>query len=85
MNSFLENRPVAARKDGTVPPSKPAPGFHTLIPQESPPKPKADPAPASAAETDALPQIELVQNGGKIERIIVTCTCCKRIEMQCQY
>ena len=31
------------------------------------------------------PQIELVTHDGKIQRIIITCTCCKRIELECGY
>jgi hypothetical protein len=86
MNSFLENRPVAARKDGAPKSHRMEPGFHTLVPKDAAStKPKADAMPALAAETEALPQIEVVQNGTKVERIIVTCTCCKRIELQCQY
>ncbi len=38
-------------------------------------------------ESEALdaPQIELVQDNGVVQRIIVTCTCCKRIEIECEY
>jgi len=31
------------------------------------------------------PQIELISLEGKIQRIVITCTCCKRIELECQY
>lgn len=31
------------------------------------------------------PQVELVQENGKVQRIVVTCTCCKRIEIECEY
>jgi hypothetical protein len=31
------------------------------------------------------PQIELVQENGTVQRIIVTCTCCQRIEIECEY
>jgi hypothetical protein len=85
MNSFLENRPLAARKAGSAALSKSEPGFRSLVTHESAPKPDAPPKPAPAAETEPTPQIELIENEGRIERIIVTCTCCKRIELQCQY
>jgi len=42
-------------------------------------------ATVSEAQSETEPRIELIQNGGKVERIIVTCTCCNRIELQCQY
>ena len=90
MNSFLENRPVSIRTAG-MPPAIPKsePGFHSLIPHDATfkptPTPVSAPTPAPRAETEPVPQVELVQNGGKVERIIVTCTCCNRIELQCQY
>ena len=38
-------------------------------------------------EPDLLdaPQIELAEENGRVQRIIVTCTCCKRIELECEY
>jgi len=85
MNSFLENRPVAASKNGVIAAPKSEPGFHTLFPQKAPAKPDSDANPAPQAAPEAAPSVELVENGGKVERIIVTCTCCKRIELQCEY
>jgi hypothetical protein len=88
MNSFLENRPLAARnrKEGSISARKSEPGFHSLAPQgAAAPAPTSAPKPPPAAETEAMPQVELIENGGRVERIIVTCTCCNRIELQCQY
>jgi hypothetical protein len=85
MNSFLENRPIAARKEGTIAPLRGQPGFQSLIPQDTAVKTNPEKKSAPQAETAASPQIELVQNGGKVDRIIVTCTCCNRIELKCQY
>jgi hypothetical protein len=31
------------------------------------------------------PQIELVEERGQVRRIIVTCKCCERIEIECEY
>lgn len=31
------------------------------------------------------PQIELVEENGVVQRIVVTCTCCRRIEIECEY
>ena len=31
------------------------------------------------------PRIELVEENGRAQRIIVICTCCKRIEIECEY
>ena len=88
MNSFLENRPVAVRTDGKyTPPPKTEAGFHAFIPQDAPAAAKPAPAPMAPppAEMDNPPRVELVQNDGKVERIIVTCSCCNRIELQCKY
>ena len=38
-----------------------------------------------AGERLEAPQIELVQEGGVVRRIVVTCTCCQRIELECEY
>jgi hypothetical protein len=37
---------------------------------------------APARET---PEIEVIQENGKIRRIVVTCKCCERIELECDY
>lgn len=31
------------------------------------------------------PTVELITNGGRIEKVIVTCACCRRIELNCTY
>ena len=31
------------------------------------------------------PTVELITDGGRIEKIIVTCPCCRRIELNCTY
>jgi hypothetical protein len=40
---------------------------------------------ANASPDEADPQIELVNRDGSVDRIVITCTCCKRIELQCEY
>jgi len=85
MNSFLENRPLVGRKDVVTTSVQPEPGFQPLFSPNAPLRAQAETMPAAEKETEASPRIELVQNGGKLERIIVTCTCCNRIELQCQY
>jgi len=83
MNSLLENRPLATgRTAGFATAPKAETAFRPLF------SPAAKPAPAGGAGAEVgqdEPNIELVQNGGKVERIIVTCTCCKRIELKCEY
>jgi hypothetical protein len=42
---------------------------------------------AEAAERPRLeePQVEIVEDGGKVRRIVVTCTCGEKIEIECEY
>ena len=48
---------------------------------------KADPnkTPAEPAIAGLSPHIDLVKQGDKIVRIIVTCTCGERTEIECLY
>ena len=87
MNSFLDNR-SATKADGNSTTAKPGAGFQSLLSREAQAsRTPADfqPLPASKAETEPVPQVELVESGGKVDRIIITCTCCNKIELQCQY
>jgi hypothetical protein len=79
MNNFLENRPVIGRNDVNMVASQPQTGFQAMFAAKT----EVEIEPAAEAET--TPMIELVRNAGKVDRIIVTCTCCNRIELQCQY
>jgi len=83
MNSFLDNRPSVASKTGVIPQPKAEPIFQPMFAGGS--QPQARPEPVSKPDGEAGPRVEFVQNGGKVERIVVTCTCCNRIELQCQY
>jgi hypothetical protein len=40
---------------------------------------------ASFENTAANPNIEIVKQGDKVTRLIVTCTCGERIEIECLY
>jgi hypothetical protein len=40
---------------------------------------------ASESERREAPQVELVEEEGKVRRIVVTCTCCEKIEIECEY
>lgn len=44
----------------------------------------ANAAAESNEDLDA-PVIELIQEAGKVSKIVVTCTCCRRIELECEY
>jgi hypothetical protein len=45
------------------------------------PVPVTDESPAGVGE----PTLEVVRNGDKVEKLIVTCSCCRRIELDCSY
>lgn len=84
MNSFLDNRNTAPRTGSAVLTApKPESSFKPLFVA------KGAEQPAQQAASDKEPgdgsQIELVQTNGRVERIIVTCSCCNRIELECKY
>jgi hypothetical protein len=82
MESFLQNRTVLTKANGSE--MKPADsGFHTLLQPPAPGATLSQADPSGQDETE--PQVELVNQDGRIERIVVTCTCCKRIELRCEY
>jgi hypothetical protein len=58
------------------------------IPEEAlnAPPPPADGLRVAPFETGAAsPNIEIVKQGEKVTRLIVTCTCGERIEIECLY
>lgn len=84
MQSFLSSRPVL-KSDKAPTTGEPEPGFQPLYTpgrKESLDKPEAA---GIAAGPLSEPRIEVVNGDGRINRIIVTCTCCKRIELDCEY
>lgn len=83
MISFLENRPVHGSVNAPASRAENATGFQPLMPSDLA-RPAVDRV-EDAHQAEAAPQIELVRNGGRIERIIVTCSCCNRIELDCRY
>jgi len=55
-------------------------------PRLSPAAPAGDAAPlASFAAPAALSDIEVVKQGDRVTRLIVTCSCGERIEIECVY
>ncbi len=52
----------------------------------SPAAPAADAAPLAPFATAAAgPEIEVVKQGDRVARLIVTCACGERIEVECVY
>jgi hypothetical protein len=52
------------------------------ISQLSAPGAASRPAEPARLET---PQVEIIEENGKVRRIVVTCTCCEKIEIECEY
>jgi hypothetical protein len=57
-----------------------APPLHSAHHAHRAPVPGAGAPPASAG-----PQVEVVKQGDKVLRLIVTCSCGERIEVECLY
>ncbi len=90
LQDFLADRPSVT--SGSTPPPIPAAredAFQPLFATRA----SELPSTAGARRIEAIPeqelldapQIELVEENGVVQRIIVTCTCCKQIELECEY
>ena len=78
IQSFLSNRPTAApSRGGLSEPSNPG-GFQRLF--EGAPQAEAGGRPRLDA-----PQVEVIEENGRVASIVVTCRCCERIEIACRY
>jgi hypothetical protein len=54
-------------------------------PQSGPARPLAATVRPAAGEDDHGPNIEVVKQGDKVIRLIVTCSCGERMEVECLY
>lgn len=68
--------PAISRGGGEFQPMSPA-RFGALAAPAAPPVPERPRL--------AEPQVEIIEDGGKVHRIVVTCTCCEKIEIECEY
>lgn len=84
MQSFLTSRPVL-KIDKASATGDTQPGFQPLYTPGRKESVDKQEAAGISSEPLAEPQVEVVSDDGRIERIIVTCTCCKRIELSCEY
>jgi hypothetical protein len=76
MKPFLSNRP---RHDQPRAERDPAAGTGLMRLHE------AHAAAGSHANPSAGPSVECVKHDGKVVRLIITCSCGERIEVDCQY
>lgn len=89
MESFLQNRPSLATTARFTQPSERSGDFQPFLrPSLSPDKSSVVTSgidnSQSGHEGDE-PKIELVNREGCVERIVITCSCCKQIELECEY
>jgi hypothetical protein len=84
MQNFLTGRSQHAAEKTARPAAASALGFHPLVAPAlaSAAAERAEPAPTA---DEMEPRVELVQTEGQIRRIVVTCACCRRIELECEY
>ncbi len=79
IQSFLSNRATASPlRGGLQEPSSPG-GFQRLF-EGAPETGDRDGKP----HLDA-PQVEVIEENGRVVSIVVTCRCCERIEIACRY
>jgi len=80
LQPFLANRATATGKTGGVP--QPATGetFQRLFGDTE----RTASADSQHNRPDG-PKVEFVEEHGRVARIVVTCRCCERIELDCQY
>lgn len=87
MKSFLQGK-----KSLDVSPLRLPPGLSgATAPTREAPRPPSAAKPAAAAHAHshasagAGPSVEVVKEGDKVVRLIVTCTCGERVEVECLY
>ena len=88
MESFLQNRPLATAGSFTKQSESSGDFQPFLRPSSLQDKPSVLTSgidnPQNGPEGDE-PKIELVNHKGRVERIVITCSCCKQIELECEY
>ena len=84
LQDFLANRPSIQSHATTNAPERGA-GFQPLFAAHRAGLAAAGSEPERESEHLEAPQIEVVREGGQVRRIVVTCTCCEKITIDCEY
>lgn len=79
MKSFLSDRPSAGLS------SLRAAGNRVFVPLRPEPEAPAAPSPAEKCAGPARARVECVREDGRVSRIIVTCACGEKVEVDCVY
>lgn len=77
MNSFLQGKKIL----NAAPLTRPAHAALAHAPSCRPPRPAGQ----AAVPTASQAQVEVVKEGDKVVRLIVTCVCGERVEVECLY
>ena len=79
MQSFLSNRTAAPSQNG-ISNSAGSGGFQRLFDENA----ESENGTGGKARLDA-PQVNVIEENGRVASIVVTCRCCERIEIACRY
>lgn len=79
MQSFLSNRTAAPGENGATQ-SSGSGGFQRLFAETA----QTAGGTGGKSRLDA-PQVDVIEENGRVASIVVTCRCCERIELACQY
>jgi hypothetical protein len=77
---FFANRAPATSATGSVSQPGSSGGFQRLFTEIA----HAE-SPAPEERRLDAPKVELIEENGRVATIVVTCRCCERIEIACQY
>ena len=80
IQSFLSNRATATPSRDGIPQPAGNGGFQRLFDEV----PRVENEGGGKSRLDA-PQVEVIEENGRVASIVVTCRCCERIEIACQY
>ena len=86
LQDFLANRPaISASTDSAAEPR--SSGFQPLFAARAAALTATRQSAEVEPESERLeaPEIELVHEAGQVRRIIVTCKCCEKITIDCEY
>ena len=84
LQDFLSNRPAILSASGTEAPARTA-AFQPLIASRTAGLGAGNSEPDPEGRHLEAPEIELVRENGQVRRIVVTCTCCEKITIDCEY
>jgi hypothetical protein len=86
LQDFLAGRPSTSTQSN-LPEANPGSDFRPLLTASvlAEARPKSDVTQTAQTTPREEPEVELIEGNGKVQRIIITCTCCQRIELECHY